>query len=226
MQVKTVKRLLATSFRLATVSRRAILAALILVVLLSLIPAQLMAQNAIPLINQPLTPGAVAPGGADFTLTVYGTGFASGAVVNWNGSPRATIVTNPTKVSATILASDIATAKTASITVTNLTGLTSAPVLFEVTKVTTGVFVSRNDLSVNSTALAVASGDFRGVGKTDLAIANSANSIDVLLGNGDGTFATAVNYPLASGFPTASWPLTSTATASWISSCCSRTSRW
>ena len=203
MQVETVKKVLATSFRLATVSRRAVQAALILVVLASVLPAHVLAQNAIPLINQPLTPGAVVPGGADFTLTVYGTGFASGAVVNWNGSPRATIVTNPAKVSATILASDIAAAKTAAITVTNPTGLTSAPVLFEVTKLTTGVFVSRNDLNVNSTALAVASGDFRGVGKTDLAIANSANSIDVLLGNGDGTFATAVNYPLASGFPTA-----------------------
>ena len=205
MQVKTVKRVLATSFRLATVSRRAVQAALILVVLASVLPAHVVAQNAVPLVNQPLLPGAAAPGGASFTLTVTGTGFASGAVVNWNGSPRATTVTNPTKVSATILATDIATAKTATITVTNPTpaGATSNPVLFEVTKSTLGVFMTRNDLNVNAGALAVASGDFRGIGKTDLAIANSSNSIDVLLGNGDGTFATAVNYPVTSGFPSA-----------------------
>jgi hypothetical protein len=44
------------------------------------------AQNPVPLINQPLVPDAVAPGGAEFTLTVNGTGFVSGSVVNWNGS--------------------------------------------------------------------------------------------------------------------------------------------
>jgi len=34
--------------------------------------------NPVPLINQPLVPDAVAPGGAGFTLTVNGTGFVSG----------------------------------------------------------------------------------------------------------------------------------------------------
>jgi FG-GAP-like repeat/Abnormal spindle-like microcephaly-assoc'd, ASPM-SPD-2-Hydin/FG-GAP repeat len=203
MQVTTVKKVRATSFRLATVSRRAVLAALVLVVLASVVPAQLMAQDAIAVLNQPLVPNAVAPGGPGFNLTVYGTGFASGAVLNWNGSPRVTTVTNATKLSAAILATDIATAKTASITVTNVGGIPSNPVLFEVAKSGTAVFMSRNDLNVNTSATAVASGDFRGIGKTDLAVANSANSIDILLGNGDGTFQTAVNYPLASGFPTA-----------------------
>jgi len=45
-------------------------------------PAQ---QNPVPLINQPLVPTVASPGGADFILTLNGTGFASGAVVNWNG---------------------------------------------------------------------------------------------------------------------------------------------
>jgi hypothetical protein len=33
------------------------------------------AENPVPLINQPLAPDAIAPGGAGFTLTVNGTGF-------------------------------------------------------------------------------------------------------------------------------------------------------
>src|SRR5438105_14977378 len=44
--------------------------------------------NPVPLINQPLVPDAIAPGGAGFTLTVNGTGFVSGSEVNWNGSAR------------------------------------------------------------------------------------------------------------------------------------------
>jgi len=203
MQVMTPKHAIATPFRLATASRRAFQAALILVVLGTLVPAQLMAQNAIPQVNQPLAPTVAAPGGAAFILTVNGTGFATGAVVNWNGSARTTTVVSSQQLTASISAADIATAQTAVVTVTNPApgGGTSVPVLFDVTKSGTGTFFARTDISVNSTAMAVAVGDFRGIGKQDLAIANSANSIDIKLGNGDGTFQPAVNYPLVSGYP-------------------------
>ena len=40
----------------------------------------------------------------------------------------------------------------------------------------------------------VAIGDLNGDGTLDLAVANQANTVSVLLGNGDGTFQTAVNY--------------------------------
>ncbi len=46
--------------------------------------------NPVPFINQPLVPDAIKPGEAGFTLTVNGTGFVSGATVNWNGSARGT----------------------------------------------------------------------------------------------------------------------------------------
>ena len=49
----------------------------------------------------------------------------------------------------------------------------------------------------------VAVGDFNGDGKPDLAVANGGDNYDVsvLLGNGDGTFQAAVNYPTGGFFP-------------------------
>ena len=42
------------------------------------------------------------------TLTVTGTGFANGLVVNWNGSPRPTTLVSPTQLTAAISAADTA----------------------------------------------------------------------------------------------------------------------
>ena len=72
-------------------------------------PAQV---KPVPLINQPLVPDAVAPGGAGFMLRVNGTGFQCGSVVNWNGSPRPTTFVNHSQLTARIHASDIAVAST------------------------------------------------------------------------------------------------------------------
>ncbi len=77
------------------------------------------AQNVVPFVNQPLVPAAVAPGGAGFTLTVHGTGFVSGATVNWNGTPLATTFSSSSQLTATVPAANIATADTASVTVVN-----------------------------------------------------------------------------------------------------------
>ncbi len=48
---------------------------------------------------------------------------------------------------------------------------------------------------MGSYPFSVAAGDFNGDGKVDLAVANEgSNSVSVLLGNGDGTFAAAQNF--------------------------------
>src|ERR1700674_4159555 len=75
--------------------------------------------NALPLINQPLVPGARKSGGSEFSLTVNGTGFVASSAVNWNGSPRVTRFVSRSKLTASILASDIAKSNTASVTVVN-----------------------------------------------------------------------------------------------------------
>jgi large repetitive protein len=43
--------------------------------------------NPVPFVNQPLVPTAVSPGNPGFTLKVNGTGFVSGAVINFNRVP-------------------------------------------------------------------------------------------------------------------------------------------
>ena len=103
--------------------------------------------NPVPLLNQPLVPERVAPGRGKFTLTINGTGFVSGAVVKWNGSSRVTTVVSGSEVKATINASDVAKAKTASVTVVNPTpgGGTSNVVYFPVRKSAPSVAFGRKD---------------------------------------------------------------------------------
>ena len=66
-----------------------------------------------------LTPNSATAGGAAFTLTVAGSGFVSGATVNWNGAARTTTFGSATQLSAQIPATDIAAAGTANVTVVN-----------------------------------------------------------------------------------------------------------
>jgi hypothetical protein len=85
-----------------------------------------------------LSPDQAVAGGAGFTLTVNGSGFIDGtgsdrSVVHWNGSPRATTFVSSTVLTATIPASDIATAGTANVTVVNPGNLTSNTATFTIT---------------------------------------------------------------------------------------------
>jgi hypothetical protein len=164
--------------------------------LLALLSATLWAQNnPLPLVNQPLLPSSIGPGNPGFTLTVNGTGFATNAVVNWNGSARATTFVSSSTLQASITAADIAKAGTGTVTVTNPApgGGTSLPVYFFVRiEYLTVALVNTINLP-NSGAVAV--GDFNGDGKADIAISQqggtSPGAIELYLGNGDGTFQAA-----------------------------------
>ena len=74
--------------------------------------------NPVPTVGT-LSPNTASQGGAGFTLTVNGSNFASSALVRWNGSNRATTFVSPTQLTATIPASDIATAGNVTVTVFN-----------------------------------------------------------------------------------------------------------
>jgi uncharacterized protein YdgA (DUF945 family) len=66
-----------------------------------------------------LTPAFSTAGGVGFTLTVHGTGFINGSVVQWNGSDRTTTFVSTIQLTAAISAADIASAGTAQVTVFN-----------------------------------------------------------------------------------------------------------
>ena len=78
-----------------------------------------------------LSPNTAAAGGAAFTLTVNGTGFVSGAIVQWNSTTLSTTFVGTTELTATVAASLIATPGTASVTVVE-NGVTSGAATFTV----------------------------------------------------------------------------------------------
>jgi hypothetical protein len=74
-----------------------------------------------------LSPSSKIAGTGAFTLTVNGANFVSGtSTVNWNGSPRTTTYVSPTQLTASILAADVASSGTASVTVANGTAVSNA----------------------------------------------------------------------------------------------------
>jgi hypothetical protein len=153
--------------------------------------------NPVPLINQPLVPDAVAPGGKAFTLTVNGAGFASTATVNWNGSPLTTKFVGASQLTARVPASDIGQPITAAVTVTNPGpgGGTSNVAFFQVADAVSFSLSAATPLTVGTNPVVDVARDFNGDGKLDLAVANySSNTVSVLLGNGDGTFQHHVDY--------------------------------
>lgn len=156
---------------------------------------------AVPQINQPLVPGVAAPGTAGLTLTVNGTGFVSGSVVNWNGQPRTTTFVNGSQLTASIAAEDLAAASTATVTVFSPSpgGGTSNPALFEITNAASPVAFARTDITANQLPSDIAVGDFNGDGFLDMAWTSDASSgsVTILLGNGDGTFR--VSSPISTG---------------------------
>ncbi|HTD12686.1 MAG TPA: VCBS repeat-containing protein [Steroidobacteraceae bacterium] len=149
-----------------------------------------------PFINQPLSPAAVAPGGAAFTLTVRGSGFAPGAQVQWNHVALATSVVSDSRLTASVAASAIAHATTAAVTVINPApgGGRSNTVWCAVTNERPSVSL-KTSMRLPAGSGAVATGDFNADGNVDLIVANEGgNSVSVFLGNGDGTFQQAVDY--------------------------------
>ncbi|HEY6272419.1 MAG TPA: choice-of-anchor D domain-containing protein [Terriglobales bacterium] len=152
------------------------------------------AANPEPFLTQPLSPSSAAPGGTNFTLTVPGAQFVSGATVNWNGRPLTTTYVSGTKLTATVPAASIASAGTAVVTVSNPApgGEGSNYIIFPVTNPVPQVSLNSSTLSTGNDPQSVLSADFNSDGKPDLAVANNTdNTVSAFLGNGDGTFGSA-----------------------------------
>jgi hypothetical protein len=164
--------------------------------------------NPVPFVNQPLVPMTVVPGNPGFTLTVNGTGFVPGSVVNWNGSPLATTFVGSSQLAATVPAVNVAKPATASVTVVSpIPGGGTSNVAF----VQVSVPVVPNFASFpysfglqNEFISRPVTGDFNRDGKLDiLTIVDSTNpdfsglvgGYALLLGNGDGTFEVQGSMP-------------------------------
>jgi phospholipase C len=148
--------------------------------------------NPIPLEAQSLSPRSAAPGSASVLMTVNGAGFGTKSVVNWNGATLATTFVSGHRLDATIPASDLASAGTASITVSTAGpgGGTSNVQFFQVATSTAAVSFNRADITTGRGPKDVISADFNKDGKQDLVVLNNTDSTaSIFMGNGDGTFA-------------------------------------
>jgi FG-GAP-like repeat len=157
--------------------------------------------NPVPHIDS-LSPLSAAPGGAQFTLTVNGTGFVAGSVVSWSGTGLATTFVSAQRLTAIVPAGTIATSGTGWITVFSpgpqggTSNLAFVPVGNNVAHVNFATF----SLTAGSSPVGVAQADFNGDGKLDLVMANyGSNTLSMFLGNGDGTFQAPATITLPNG---------------------------
>jgi len=161
--------------------------------LLLLFSLRAFGQNVpIPFIEGPLSPTTVLPGSQGFTLTVHGANFAPSAVLEWNGSQRATVVISNALLQATINTSDLTRAGTASVNVVNLASnsQTSNTALFTIRKPAPAVALSPDPYFSGSGDFSV-TGDFNNDGIPDVVTSKHSGNgrvFSVYLGKGQGKF--------------------------------------
>lgn len=159
-------------------------------------------ENPVPLLNQPLVPTAVSPGSPNFTLAASGSGFVSGATIDFNGAALVTTRLDGEHLTAIVPAAEVASAGTAAVTVVNPGpgGGTSNVVYFQAAAPDATVSFAGTTLGLNGPPVGIAVGDFNEDGKADLAVTADI-WVYVFLGNGDGSFAPATGSPLRVASP-------------------------
>ncbi len=142
-----------------------------------------LAQNPVPFVSQPLVPDVVAPGSPSFTLTVHGSGFLTGAAVEWNGTKLKTRVLDRQTLLATVPANLVATPTTGLINVVNAGNkVRSNTALLPVTNPeSTFRLTGGGELETIDCPTGIAAADFDGDGKLDY-----VSSVDIFTKRPDG----------------------------------------
>ena len=113
------------------------------------------ATNPVPAIATPLVPASLPAGSAAHTLTVNGTGFLASSTVTFNGIAHAAAYVNATQLTIALTTSDLATAGSYLVVVTNPApgGGPSNSVVFTVTASVTSISVSPSSVTVPAGAV-------------------------------------------------------------------------
>jgi hypothetical protein len=153
--------------------------------MLMIASAMLAAQsNPVAMIYQPLTPATVQPGQPGFQLTVRGTGFVSGAVVEWNGKALQTKFVSSSKLRAAVPAEAIAKASTASVTVVNPGVIASNVIYFSVREPSSTVNLVTGPQSVEGGQVVI--GDFNNDQRPDILVKATDQFADIYLDGKNG----------------------------------------
>ena len=144
----------------------------------------LWAQNPVPLINQPLVPDTVIPGGPGFILTVNGTGFVAVSTVEWNGNALTTHFVDESRLTGSVPAKDIAQNGAASVTVVNPGpgGGSSGTIFFPISAPTAIVTLGRTDFGPTGVwDIYLVTADFNGDGTPTPVIGTPYESADLIV---------------------------------------------
>jgi len=147
---------------------------------------------------QSLAPPSAAPGSPAVALRVSGAGFVRGAMIEWNGAPLTTTFKTAHSLRAIVPTTLLSQAGTARVMAVNPGpgGGASNVQFFSIANSRSAVTFSRTDIPVGTAPQGIVAGDFNGDGMEDLAVAASgANSLSILLGNGNGTFTAQASPP-------------------------------
>jgi subtilisin family serine protease len=159
--------------------------------------------NGVPAISS-LSPAQAFIGAGAFTLTVNGGGFSTTSVVKWNGASRTTTYVSATSLQAAILASDVTTIGTASVSVQTPApgGGTSAAISFPIVAGPT-LAVSATTVAGGSPVTVTLTGGLGGVGDWIAFAASGAPDTSYLqytyVGAGVTTRTWTVTVPVTAG---------------------------
>ena len=115
------------------------------------------ASNPVPVASS-ISPAGATAGDPAFTITVTGSSFINGSVINWNGTALTTTFVNATQLTALVPGNLIATAGTAAVTVFNAApaGGTSTSLVFTIGNISTNPVPAISSISPASVIVGAA----------------------------------------------------------------------